>query len=290
MEENDRALEQERLELLHELDEWLEAPLVVLGFVWLGLLVWEFGWGISPLLSGLSTLIWIIFILDFALKLTLAPRKLAYLRRNWLTALSLFAPALRVARVAALARFLRTARAARGLQLLRVVSSTNRGMKALRASMGRRGIGYLVVLTTLVTLAGAAGMYAFESDTPGGLRSFGVSIWWTAMLMTTLGSDYWPQSPEGRILTFLLSLYALAVFGYVTASLATFFVGQDVARSKEKEMPAAELRADIAGLQAEIAALRAELHEARAAGPRPRVYSQNNHPGPAAVPSHRHNR
>jgi voltage-gated potassium channel len=251
-EETEQELAQERLELLHQLNEWLEMPLVVLGFVWLALLVVEFTWGISPLLANVSTLIWIIFIVDFLIKFTLAPRKLSYLRHNWLTVLSLIAPALRVIRVVALMRVLRTARAARSLRLLRVVSSTNRGMKALRASMGRRGLGYLVVLTALVTVAGAAGMYAFESEVANGLDSFGRSLWWTAMLMTTLGSDYWPQTAEGRVLTFLLALYALAVFGYVTASLASFFIGQETVKANEGE-------ASIAALHTEIVALRAEL-------------------------------
>ncbi len=256
MEEREQALENERLELLQELNEWLEVPLIVLGFVWLGLLVWELGWGISPLLSSLGTLIWIIFIVDFAVKFTLAPRKLAYLRQNWLIALSLLVPALRITRIVAVARFLRTARAARGLQLFRVISSTNRGMRSLRAGMRRRGIGYLIGLTVLVTVAGAAGMYAFEREAPGGLDTFGRSLWWTAMLMTTLGSEYWPQTPEGRILAFLLALYAVAVFGYVTASLATFFIGQDAAKANEREVLVAELRADIAALRADLHALR----------------------------------
>ncbi len=254
--ETKQELEQERLELLHQLDEWLELPLVVLGFVWLALLVVEFTWGISPLLANISTVIWIIFIVDFLIKFTLAPRKLAYLRRNWLTVLSLIAPALRVIRVVSLMRVLRTARAARSLRLLRVVSSTNRGMKALRASMGRRGLGYLVVLTALVTMAGAAGMYAFESEVANGLDSFGRSLWYTAMIMTTLGSEYWPQTAEGRVLTFLLSLYAIGVVGYLTASLASFFIGQETGTVNEGENSIAALRTEIVALRAELQALR----------------------------------
>src|SRR5688500_9175015 len=110
--ETNQALDQERLELLQQLDEWLELPLILLGFIWLALLVLEFTWGLSPLLTTISNVIWIIFIVDFVIKFTLAPRKLAYLRTNWLTAISLAAPALRVIRVVYVARLLRTARAA----------------------------------------------------------------------------------------------------------------------------------------------------------------------------------
>ena len=90
------TLEVERLELLTRVEAWLETPMVVLGFVWLALLVAEFVWGTSALFEGIGTIIWIIFILDFGLKLTLAPHKLRYLRNNLLTVVALFIPALRI--------------------------------------------------------------------------------------------------------------------------------------------------------------------------------------------------
>jgi hypothetical protein len=94
---------------------------------------------------------------------------------------------------------LRAARAARGARLVRVVASLNRGMRALSRSMGRRGFGYVVALTPLVTVAEAAGMYAFEDELPGGggLAGYATALWWTAMVMTTLGSD-WPSPRRAR--------------------------------------------------------------------------------------------
>lgn len=57
--------------------------------------------------------------------------------------------------------------------------------------------------------------------------------------MTTLGSQVWPQSEEGRLLCFLLALYAFTVFGYVTATLAAFFIGRD-AENRQAELASAE--------------------------------------------------
>ncbi|MGH8178793.1 MAG: potassium channel family protein, partial [Steroidobacter sp.] len=151
-------------------------------------------------------------------------------------------------------RLLRLARAGRGLRLLRVLSSLNRGMHALGASLSRRGFGYVIALTVLVTFAGAAGMYAFENGAPG-LTSYGEALWWTAMVMTTMGSQYWPQTVEGRVLCVLLALYAFAVFGYVTATLATFFVGRD-AENDEAELAGAK---QLAALREEVIALRNEV-------------------------------
>ncbi|MCU1287825.1 MAG: ion transporter [Acidobacteria bacterium] len=248
-------IDQERRSLIEQIENWLETPMLVLGFVWLGLLIYEFIWNLSPALEMIGTIIWIIFIIDFALKFTLAPGKIAYLKSNWLTALSLLVPALRVFRVFRAFRILQAARATRSIRLFRVLTSINRGMKALGSSFGRRGFGYVVALTVIVTFAGAAGMLAFENDTPNGIKTYGDALWWTAMMITTIGSEYFPQTAEGRLLCFVIALYGFAVFGYVTASLATFFIGRDAANA-EAELIGAE---DIKTLQNEIALLREEI-------------------------------
>ncbi|NEZ02561.1 ion transporter [Wenzhouxiangella sp. XN201] len=249
------VLKRERYELLHRLEEWMETPMVILAFAWLVLLVMELIQGESQLFFSLGMIIWVVFIIDFAVKLVLAPDKAVYFKRNWLTVISLLIPALRVFRIFRAFRLLRLARAGRGLRLVRVVSSLNRGMKALAASLNRRGFGYVITLTVLVTFAGAAGMYTFENEAPGGPKSYGESLWWTAMIMTTMGSQYWPQTGEGRVLCVFLALYAFGIFGYVTAALATFFVGRD-ADSSDAEVAGAK---GLAAVRDEVSALRDEI-------------------------------
>ena len=248
-------LKRERYELLQRLEGWLETPMLVLALVWLVLLIVELVRGESLLFYFLGTAIWVVFIIDFAVKLILAVDKVDYLKANWLTAIALLLPALRIFRVFRAFRLLRVARAGRSLRLVRVISSLNRGMKALGASLSRRGFGYVVALTILVTFAGAAGMYAFENEAPDGLNSYSESLWWTAMLMTTMGPEQWPQTAEGRVLCVILALYAFGVFGYVTAALATFFVGRD-ADSNEAEVAGARQLTDI---RDEMRALRDEI-------------------------------
>ena len=240
--------EPDRESTLEQLQDWLEKPMLVLSFVWLALLVVELLWGLSHALWVLGQAIWVVFLAEFALSLALAPRKLAYVRANWLKALALLAPAFRLLRLARFARFARVARAGRGVRLLRLVASVNRGMNALGAAMRRRGFGYVLAATLLVAFVGAAGMYALEREAPGGgFDSYGAALWWTTMILATMGSEYWPQTPDGRVLCLFVALYAFTVFGYVTATLATFFIGQD----QEK------------GLKEEISALRAELRALR---------------------------
>jgi len=254
--QTEQTFESERTQALEQLESWLEIPMIVLGFVWLALLVVELSWGMSRFLELVGRLIWLTFIIEFAVRLTLAPRKIPFLKNSWLTVIALLIPALRVFRVFQAIRILRVARVARGLRLVRVVTSMNRGMRALGAAMERRGVGYVVALTAIVTMAGAAGMYAFEKDIAGGLDSYGAALWWTAMLLTSIASEYWPKTAEGRLLCLLLSVYGFAVFGYMTASLASFFIGRD-AEQDDAELASAR---SIRELRAEIFALRNELN------------------------------
>lgn len=245
-----------RRRILERVEDRLEAPMVVLGLVWLAILVAELLYGDLPALRTAGVVIWVVFILDFLLRLTLAPKKIRYLRANWITIIALALPALRILRFG---RLLRALRAARGIRLARLVTSVNRGMRSLAKALERRGFGYVAALTFIVLTAGAAGMHAFEKGSPtGGFRSYPEALWWTAMLLTTSGSDRWPATAEGRVLALLLSIYALGVLGYITAMLASFFVGRDVGEYDPKsgrDRVLQDVQQELAGLREEIRSL-----------------------------------
>ena len=249
-----KAAERERWETLEQLDEWLRTPMLLLSLAWLAIVLVELLRGSSQLLEIFGTAIWAIFIAEFLLRFALAPAKLPFLKSNWLTILSLVVPAFRLLRGL---RFLRAARALRGARLIRIVGTANRSMNALKATLRRRRFGYVIGLTGLVIGLGAAGMLSFEpaEEVAGGFTSYGDALWWTAMLVSTLGSAFWPVTTEGRILCALLSLYGLAVFGYITASFASFFIGRDAGADEG----AVAGSGDLAALRAEIAALRVDL-------------------------------
>jgi voltage-gated potassium channel len=257
-----RRLDRQRTALLLRVSRGLAVPMIVLGFAWLVLLVVDLTSGLSPFLSRASYLIWGLFVVQFVLEFLLAPRKGVYLRRQWLTAVALLVPALRLLSIFRIFRITRAVSAVRGARLLRVVSSANRGMRSLGRVMGRRGFGYVVALTLIITIAGGAGMYALERDVPGtAIDGLGAAIWWTAMTLTTMGSDYFPRTAEGRLLCLLLAIYGFAVFGYLAATVASFFVARD-AEADGGEIAGAR---QVEGLRGEIAALHTKLDALAAA-------------------------
>lgn len=249
-------LKRQRGSLLRQVEKTLEGPMVFLGFVWLALLVVELTQGLTPVLEMLSLAIWAVFLVDFGIKLVIAPDKGLFFRRNWLTVISLIIPALRVVRVF---RVVRVLRGLRSIRLVKILASLNRGMRSLGKTMKRRGVAYVLLLTIAVLLAGAAGMLAFEREA-GGLTSYGQALWWTAMILITIGSEYWPLTPEGRALSFLLALYGFSIFGYITATLASFFIGRD---AEEKSAPVAGSK-DIRELQHRLDVLTKTVLELKA--------------------------
>ena len=182
--------------------------------------------------------------------------------------IALAVPALRLFRAL---RVLRAARALRGIRLVRIVGTANRSMNALRSSLARRGFGYVAGLTLLVVGLGAAGMLNFEnaSEVDGGFGNYWDALWWTGMLITSIGSEYWPQTTEGQVLTILLSFYGLAVLGYITATLASYFVGRDAQTASGPLAGEADMRRllnEMQALRAQVARLTPQERESPARG------------------------
>ena len=247
----DKTLDRQRWRLLLNVVHLLEPLMAVLGIIWTLLLIIDITRGLPHTLRLVNVGLWAMFVVDFLVEFALAPRKLLYLRRHWLAAVALAVPPVRVARLAIL---FRAGRLVRGIRLVKTLASINRGMVALRAALKRRGTAYVAVLTLLVTFVGAAAMYSFENGVsdPNGIHTYATAVWWTAMIMTTMGSAYWPATTAGRILCVLLALYAFAVFGYLTATLATFFIDRDASRDDA----AVAGQQSIDRLAKEVAALR----------------------------------
>lgn len=238
-------LKEERMELLSQIDSLFDFPLTSLSILWLILIIIDLVSGLSSTLQTLSFFIWGIFIIDFFIELVVSPKKKDYLKENWLVALSLFLPALRILRLFSGFKLVSFASHVRSLHLASVLSSFYRSLRTVRQIMEQRGLIYILLLTTLITLLGAAGIYDFEQQ---GFTSYLDALWWTAMIMITVGSNYWPKTTEGRILAFLLSAYAFYIFVYVTAALASLLVESEKSFSKEIE----ELRSKVQRLSSEI--------------------------------------
>jgi len=76
------------------------------------------------------------------------------------------------------------------------------------------------------------------------IHSLSDALWWAVSTITTVGyGDKYPVTPEGKAVALTLMLVGIAIFGLVTATLASLFVERDA------EQEADSIRADIARLE-----------------------------------------
>jgi voltage-gated potassium channel len=104
-----------------------------------------------------------------------------------------------------------------------------------------------------------------------GFATFGDSLWWGIVTITTVGyGDIVPESRVGRVTATALMLTGVALLGTVAASLASLLRAEDVAGEARAEAEpdtsatpqaddVAQVLEELRSLRADVAALRAEL-------------------------------
>jgi voltage-gated potassium channel len=224
----------------------LEWPMLFLSFVWFCILIIEIVYDTSPVLSGVGSGIWILFIFYFALRLAIVANRMAFLKKNWLFILAIVVSALRFFPFLQPFPLVRALTATFGMQVIWIFASADQGMRFLRVALGRRGAGYALALTFVVLFAGAEGMLHFEgiSDDPQRIQTYPKALWWTAMQMTNIGTAYSIKTAGGRIICLGISVYAAAMFGYLTALFATFLIDRD-AKDPKPEIARQQLMQEV---------------------------------------------
>jgi voltage-gated potassium channel len=95
-----------------------------------------------------------------------------------------------------------------------------------------------------------------EVDVSGSqIENFGDALWWSATTITTVGSELYPVTVGGRILAFLLMIYAIGVFSYFIGAIASVLVDFDTRKKPRKE------ESEIQLTERELAALRSILEK-----------------------------
>ena len=75
--EQKQKIERERVRLLVQLDRFLDVPMVILGVVWLILLLVDLLGTTTPAMERATWVLWGIFVVEYLLKLAIAPAKVA---------------------------------------------------------------------------------------------------------------------------------------------------------------------------------------------------------------------
>ncbi|MGF1473000.1 MAG: ion transporter [Rubrobacteraceae bacterium] len=243
-----------REELREKLDRYLDLPLALASVVMVLLVVIQLTGEVNQPWRGrvevLSWGLWSLFFLEFVVKFALAPVKRRYLRKHWLDVLVVLLPFLKFLRLA------RVLRATRALPIFRLLVFGGRGSESTLELLRRRRFGQLGIISAMVILIGASIGYLLEVQASGSqIDNFGDALWWSATTITTVGSELYPVTAGGRILAFLLMIYAIGIFSYFIGAIASVLVDFDARR----KAPSGEAGVELT--ERERAALRSILEK-----------------------------
>ena len=212
----------------------IELPMIFLSFIWFCILITELVNGTSPVLSDFGTGIWVLFILYFAMRMATVVSRTDLIKQNWPFVLAILVSTLRFFPFLQSFPLVRVLTATFGMQVIWIFASAVVGMRILRRKVGHRGTGYVLALTAVVLFAGAAGMLHFEGGVveTEGIHTYLRALWWTAMQLTNMGSGYVIKTTGGRVICLGISVYAVVIFGYITALLASFLIDHETKEPK----------------------------------------------------------
>ena len=188
--------------------------------------------------------IWLVFAVELAFILIVAPRKAAALSAHWLDAVIVVvtAPAF-----GAFLSSLRLLRLGRLLRLMRLGAILTRLLQRERALTSGTAFRFAALLTLLViVIAGAAQSLADNHD----FKTTWKGIWWAVETVTTVGYGDFPTTVEGQIVAMLVMLFGIGFLSVLTAAIASRFVKTE--RGDETEA----ILAGLARLEAEVAELK----------------------------------
>jgi voltage-gated potassium channel len=200
-----------------------DIPLLLLALAFLVAYAWpildpRLDADLESFLRVLSWSVYGVFVIDFLLRLFLAEKRVAYALRHWYDVVLVVVPMLRPLRLLRL------------LALARIL-----GRSASRNLAGRVTMYVVGTAVACVALGALAVLDAERGHADANIRTFADAAWWACTTVTTVGyGDHFPVTGEGRIVAVALMLVGIALFGSVTAAVASWFVAQVQAERAER--------------------------------------------------------
>jgi voltage-gated potassium channel len=177
----------------------------------------------SPATVALERILTVVFALEFAGRLAIAPSRRTYLRGHWIDVIALL-PATRALR---LLRLLRLLRASAGL--FRALSNVER-------LAAHRGLVTLFVLWLSVAVICSIYLLIVETDVDSKIHSPLDALWWGIATLTTVGyGDIIPTTVEGRIAAMVLMVVGISLYSAITATLTSILISSRTARPDAAE-------------------------------------------------------
>lgn len=187
-------------------------------------------------LAVIDYTVWALFAIEYLTKLYLSPRRWKFVRTHILDLVIVVIPFFRPAR---LGRLIRAAR------LGRVGIAAELAIDRAKSVLTHRGLHVVLLAIVIIVFACAGVVTIAERNAQGStIRELGDGLWWAIVTVATVGyGDTAPVTPIGRGVAVVLMLAGIGLIGVLSATIASYFVGQDTDKTQDERE---ELRQELA--------------------------------------------
>jgi voltage-gated potassium channel len=188
--------------------------------------------GAETTFFALDWLIWVAFVLEYGIRLYLAPNKRHFVSHNVIDLLFVLIPFLRPLRILRSARAFALLRATRGAVVLL------RAVDAVQDVLKRHKLGYTLLIALVVVVGSGLLVATIEEASPDrNIKSIPDGLWWAVTTITTVGyGDRFPVTPIGRAIGAGVMIPGIGLFGLLAASLASLLVEKDLEREIDPQI------------------------------------------------------
>lgn len=223
---------EERETIVSNIEKKTELPMLVLVIIMIVSLVTplivKLDKNFIYILEIIDWIIWAIFFVELAVRTFFAPKKLIYLKRNWLDVLVVILPFLRIFRIFRVARLARGARAIRALRFVRIISVFSKFTHELKNIFSRHGFHYLIAVFVGIIVIGTILIFNFEQSSINGSKNVGESLWLVITNAFSGGfANIYPDTPEAKGMAIIIIILGNVLVSYFTATLASYFAEKD---------------------------------------------------------------
>lgn len=165
-----------------------------------------------------DNIIWIIFVLDYAVRFINSENKIKFIKNNKIDLLSIL-PFDNIFQSLRIFRFARILRLAKLAKLARLVVVLYKFKERADNFLNTNNFQYMLLVTIITVFLGACGISVTENKT------FADSLWWSFVTTTTVGyGDISPSTDVGRIIASILMIIGIGFVGMLTGTIATYFL------------------------------------------------------------------
>ena len=214
-----------RNDLVDNIERVTKYPMALLGLAWLAVaivvLTEDRHRSASVVLVGTLFGLWAILLMEYLVRLVLAPDRRGYLRRRWVEPVTVVVPPFQGWHVV-------------GIEKMSLL--VHEGMLRVEAILKHHSLFRVLIAAAATLVLGAWLVLLFEENAKGSnIHSFPDALWWAIVTVTTVGyGDRFPVTEGGRAVAVVLMLVGIGLIGVLTATVASVFIKEHTDANKEE--------------------------------------------------------